>query len=89
MDIGRGSQLTANGFFFFTKVDGRDQIAKILAIGGDVTLLINDERGNSHGPFADPKGEVLLIHSYRDGKYNIFELPLDGSPSRSIQPSGF
>jgi Tol biopolymer transport system component len=75
--------------FFFTKVDGRDQIAKTPATGGDVTLLINDERGNSHGPFADPNGEVLLIHSYRDGKYNIFELPLDGSPPRLIQPSGF
>ncbi len=75
--------------FFFTKAKGRHRIAKIPIKGGSITLLANDTIGNSHGPFADPNGKVLLMHSYRDGKYSIWELPLDGAPAHIMQPPGF
>lgn len=73
----------------FTSVNGRHQICRIPAGGGEISLLLNDDRGTSHGPFADPNGKSLLMHSTRGGKYGIWELPLDGSPPRSIQPPGF
>jgi TolB protein len=75
--------------FFFTDVNERHQICKITTEGGKISPLVNDDRGTSHGPFADPNGEVLLMHSIRGGKSGIWELPLDGSPPRSIQPPGF
>lgn len=75
--------------FFFTNVNGRDQISKIPVEGGKVTPLLNDDRGTSHGPFADPGGKFLLMHSTRGGNWGIWELPLDGSPPRPIQPPGF
>jgi Tol biopolymer transport system component len=75
--------------YFFTENASRHQIAKIPADGGEPILLANDNRGNSHGPFADPNGQAILIHSYQAGRYEIFELPIDGSPIRSIQPPGF
>jgi len=78
-----------NFLFFFTKTHGRHQIAKLRLDNGSVMLLGNDTYGDSHGPFADPGGKVLLMHSRRNGVYNIWEVPLDGSPARNIQPPGF
>jgi len=75
--------------FFFTNVNGRHQIYRIPTEGGKISPFLNDDRGSSHGPFADPNGGVLLMHSTRGGKWGIWELPLDGSPPRSIQPPGF
>ena len=49
----------------------------------------NDDMGNSHGPFADPSKDVLLMHSTRGGKFEIWELPLDGTKPVKLQPPGF
>jgi TolB protein len=76
--------------FFFTDVGGRHQICRMPAEGGEPSPLSNDDRGNSHGPFTDPNGECLLMHSTRDfGRMRLWQLPLDGSPPTLIQPPGF
>jgi TolB protein len=75
--------------YFFSVINERRQICQIPADGGNFKPLANDDKGNSHGPFADPSGEYLLMHSTRGGSWGLWELPLDGSPPRSIQPSGF
>ena len=76
--------------YFFTDVNGRHQICKMPAQGGDFTPLANDDKGLSHGPFVDPGGEVLLMHSNRSGTWKSYELPLDGvTPVRLLQPPGF
>jgi Tol biopolymer transport system component len=48
----------------------------------------NDDRGNTHGPFADPSGDRLVVHSDRDGRWALWEVPLDGSPMRKLLPPG-
>jgi Tol biopolymer transport system component len=48
-----------------------------------------DDTGLTHGPFADPSGDRLLVHSDRSGRWQIHELPLDGSPMRSCTPDAF
>lgn len=75
--------------FFFTNVNGRHRISRMPVEGGKIIPLLNDDRGTSHGPFADPGGEFLLMHSTRGGKWGIWMLPLDGSPARPMQPPGF
>ena len=76
--------------YFFTDINGRHQICKMPAQGGDFTALANDDKGLSHGPFVDPGGEVLLMHSNRSGTWKSYELPLDGvTPPRLLQPPGF
>ena len=75
--------------FFFTGIGGRHQICKILAEGGKVVPLPNDDQGQSHGPFSDPTGACLLMQSIRGGSWRIWELPLDGSPPRKLMPPGF
>ena len=68
----------------------RRQIWRVRPSGEDLGPMINDDQGFSHGPFADPGGEVLLMHSTRgQNHYSIWELPLDGSPPRSLIPPGF
>lgn len=75
--------------YYFTEVNKRHQICQIPAKGGTPVPLANDDKGQSHGPFADLGGECLLMHSTRGGNWGIWELPLDGSPPRSLQPPGF
>jgi Tol biopolymer transport system component len=76
--------------FFFTEVGGRHQICRVPAGGGEPSPLGNDDRGDSHGPFADPDGTCLLMHSTRDfGRMHLWRLPLDGSSPALIQPPGF
>ena len=70
--------------YFFSDVDNRHQICKIPAVGGEIIPITNDDKGASHGPFADIKSDTLLIHSTRDGKIGIWELPLNGTPARQI-----
>ncbi|HEY1740416.1 MAG TPA: hypothetical protein VGI86_17010, partial [Acidimicrobiia bacterium] len=50
--------------------------------------LENDDRGNTHGPAMDPRGDRLIVHSDRDGRWGLYELPLDGSPMRPLWPPG-
>jgi len=77
-------------YFFTDTGGGRHQICRMPAGGGDYTVFKNDDAGLSHGPFVDPGGEVLLMHSNRSGIWNIWELPLDGvSPPRMLRPPGF
>ncbi len=76
--------------YFFADVNGRQQICKIPAEGGNFVPFANDDKGNSRGPFADPGGDVLLMHSTRDGIWKIWELPLDEKTApRLLQPPGF
>ena len=74
--------------FFFTIIGKRHQICRIPANGGELIPLANDDIGRSHGPFADPNGECLLMHSTRGGKYGIWELPLNGDPPHALHPPG-
>lgn len=75
--------------YFFTDINKRHQICQIPSEGGNHIPLINDDLGHSHGPFSDPSGECLLMHSTRGGNWGIWELPLDGKPPRSLKPPGF
>ncbi len=76
---------------------GRHQIASVPVGGGEITRFAVDDRGWSHGPFVDPSGDYLLMHSTRDDKYKIinykiYEIPLvDGEPGevKLLQPPGF
>lgn len=70
-------------------VPGEDRICCMPAGGGVSSPLRNDDCGITHGPFADPHGETLLVHSTRGGEWGIWELPLDGSPMRPLIPPGF
>jgi len=74
--------------FFFTGIRGRHRICTISADRGKVTPLAADDRGHSHGPFADPNGKFLLMHSTRGGKWGIWEVPLDGGRPRRLSPPG-
>jgi len=80
-----------NWIYFFTDTGGgRHQMCKMPAAGGDYEVFANDDAGMSRGPFADPGGEVLLMHSTRSGIWKIWELPLDGvSEPRLLQPPDF
>jgi TolB protein len=75
--------------FFFRDVEGRHQICRIGLDDEKFEPLANDDSGNSHGPFSDPAGDVLLMHSTRGADfYSIWELPLDGSAPRMIEVPG-
>ncbi len=58
---------------------------------GDTTAVpfAADDTGLTHGPYADPCGGHLLAHSDRSGRWQLYELPLDGSPMRSCTPEPF
>jgi len=79
-----------NKLYFFTDVNGRHQICSATPEAQNVTPLLNDDKGLSHGPFVDPSGNILLMHSNRSGLWQSWELPLDGiSPVRLLEPPGF
>jgi TolB protein len=78
--------------FFFT-FGMRHQVHSVSALGGPPTPLANDDRGYSHGPYADPDGTHLLMHSTREARsipnvWALFELPLDGGRPRRLMPPG-
>jgi Tol biopolymer transport system component len=78
--------------FFFT-FEHRHQIHYVAATGGTPVPLANDDRGFTHGPYADPRGRSLIVHSTRDGRpggslWSLFELPLDGRRPRRLTPPG-
>src|SRR5581483_9386971 len=56
----------------------RRQAGRLDLATGEFVPFANDDRGNTHGPWPDPSGEVLLVHSDRDGRWGLHELPLDG-----------
>jgi hypothetical protein len=74
----------------------RHQIHRIAVTGGQPVPLHNDDRGFSHGPYADPAGDRLIVHSTRGAgdsdepaTWRLYELPLDGSPPWSLWPPGY
>jgi Tol biopolymer transport system component len=76
--------------FFYSGIDRRHRICKVPAKGGKLVPLENDNLQLSHGPFADPKGDVILIHGIKEGEFHgIWEIPLDGNPPRQLKPPGF
>ncbi len=84
-------------WIYFVALDvHRHQVHKIRATGGRPIPLHNDDRGFTHGPYADPDGRSLIVHSTRDSleedakpTWRLYELPLDGSPPRPLSPPGF
>jgi TolB protein len=81
--------LDGKKIYFFTGTNRRNQICVLDLDSKKIIPLKNDDKGFSHGPFADYNQKVLLMHSNRSGKWQLFELPLNGGPPRSIQPSQF
>lgn len=76
--------------FFYSGINKRHRICKVSAKGGEVIPLANDNLEVSHGPFADPSGNVLLIHGIKGGEFHgIWEIPLNGDPPRQLKPPGF
>ncbi|HUT62074.1 MAG TPA: hypothetical protein VNA25_29905 [Phycisphaerae bacterium] len=75
--------------FFHTEVDGRHRICRIDAAGGEFVPLSNDYRGMSHGVFALPQEDCLLMHSSRGGGCAIWRLPLDGAEPTRVETRGF
>ncbi len=75
--------------YFFTEVAGHQRICRVSATGGSVETLPNDAEGDSRSPFITPDGRFLLMHSNRDGQWGMWELPLDGSQPRRLDPPGF
>lgn len=78
-------------YFFTIDQDGRHRIASISAEGGVAEFLAADDEGRSHGPFADPDGSSLLMHSTRGpgDQHKIWEVPLAGGVPRQLGPPGF
>jgi Tol biopolymer transport system component len=64
------------------------RICRAAASGSDIAPLPNDTSGCSHGPFVDPGGRTLLMHSRTNGPFTIWELPLDGGEAKPIPPPG-
>lgn len=78
--------------FFFT-FGQRHQVHYVAAAGGAPVALANDDRGFTHGPYADPGGSHLIVHSTREGDerpnlWALFELPLGGGQPRRLMPAG-
>lgn len=50
--------------YFFANINGRNQICKIPAEGGDFVPLANDDKGDSRGPYIDPNADVFAVYGY-------------------------
>lgn len=73
----------------------RDRIQTIPAGGGQPVPLAGDDRGRTHGPFADPDGRHLLAHSTRGAalrsptaRWALFAFPIDGGAPTRLRPPG-
>jgi len=66
----------------------RRQTGTVSLQSGAFTPFDNDDRGNTHGPWPDPRGDCLIVHSDRDGAWRLWELPFDGTPMRRLSPPG-
>ncbi len=79
--------------FFFTFGARRHRLQRVPVEGGRPRPFVNDDRGNTHGPFADPLGRTVLAHSTRGtppgatrARWALYEFPLDGSAPRRLGP---
>jgi hypothetical protein len=82
----------ARVYFFYLGPD-RHQVHWIPAAGGDPVPMANDDRGDTHGPYADPDGRHLLAHSTRDielraTRWALYEFPLEGGVPVRLEPPG-
>jgi len=79
--------------YFFTRTGPeRHQICRYQFSTSDIDCLANDDMGYSHGPFVEPNGKYILMHSTRGQKginWGIWELPVDGSKPRQVEIPGF
>jgi WD40-like Beta Propeller Repeat len=66
----------------------RRQVGTVSLETGAFTPFENDDRGNTHGPWPDPRGDRLIVHCDRDGGWGLWEVPFDGSPMQRLRPPG-
>ena len=66
----------------------RHQIGRVNLEVGRWRPLPNDDRGMTHGPYADPERDCVLAHSDRDGTFALWEIPLDGTAMVKLVPPG-
>jgi hypothetical protein len=74
--------------YAFRITKARRQAGTVSLATGVFTSFDNDDRGNTHGPWADPRRDRLIVHSDRDGSWRLWELPFDGTPMRKLSPPG-
>jgi len=74
--------------YAFQITEDRRQAGTVSLRTGEFSPFHNDDRGNTHGPWPDPRGDRLTVHSDRDGAWRLWELPLDGSPMQRLEPPG-
>ncbi len=80
--------LDGQALYAFLITPERRQVGRLDLRTEAFELLANDDRGHTHGPAIDPRGDRLIVHSDRDGRWGLHELPLDGSPMRALRPPG-
>ena len=75
-------------YFFTIDSKKRHRIASIAVDGGDFEFLKADDDGRSHGPFIDPNGKYLLMHSTRGegSQHKLWEIPLAGGQVKRLMP---
>ncbi len=74
--------------FFHANIEGRHRICRIPMEGGPRFALPNDDRGMTHGAFAVPTEDCLLVHSSRAGGSLLWRLPLDGREPELVPTPG-
>jgi Tol biopolymer transport system component len=75
---------------FAAITNDRHQVGWVCPTSGAWTPLSNDDVGETHSPFPDPNGDMLLVHSNRAGRWGLYELLLDGkTPPKPLVPRGF
>lgn len=80
--------LDGDALYAFRITRDRRQVGRLDLTTQSFEPLANDDRGNTHGPAVDPRGDRLIVHSDRDGRWGLYEVPLDGSPVRPLRPPG-
>jgi dipeptidyl aminopeptidase/acylaminoacyl peptidase len=82
--------------FYIRLGPDRHQVHVMPVDGGDPVPLANDDLGDTHGPYADPDGRHLLVHSTREratrpelGRWGLYELTLGGGPPVRLIPPGY
>lgn len=74
--------------YFFRIGGGRHQLHRVPSAGGPSEPVANDTLGLTHGPFCEPTGKSILVHAFRQGMWGLWEIPLDGSAPRPLDPPG-
>jgi Tol biopolymer transport system component len=80
--------VTGDAVFCFRISRERHQVGRVSVEDGRWRPLPNDDRGHTHGPFADPARDCVLVHSDRDGTFALWEIPLDGTAMVKVVPRG-